>query len=191
MMRFLVHAKHPLATCGGARQGLPQLRKRARGPLVARGRRAADPMALQAESAAPAAARAAQNERALEGRCSSHLRKARCSWTMYATRAEHEKFVLRWGYLHQLPSPHRFCTTRIRPRSRTSTALPTNARSENAASLRRGPRAPAQKNKVDARSLPRRLLRLHPRHDAVELLRSCQFLGVAPPGAVQDPREHL
>ena len=50
-----------------------------------------------------------------------------------------------------------------------------------------------KKHKVDARSLPRRrlLLRLHPRHDAVELLRSCQFLGVAPARAVQDPREHL
>ena len=51
---------------------------------------------------------------------------------------------------------------------------------ENAVTLRRGPRAPRKPKKQDARSLPRRplLLRLHPRDDAVQLLRPRQLLGV-------------
>jgi len=61
MMRFLVREAPGSRLAGVPARVAQLLRKRARGTLVARGRRAADPMALQAVSAAPAAALAAQS----------------------------------------------------------------------------------------------------------------------------------
>ena len=173
MMRFLVHAKHP------ALAGVPT-RVAAAADAAARTFGCAGPP-RSSRSYGFASRKRRASGRACRASCEGGeevsenlLRKARCSWTMYATRAEHEKFVLRWGYLHQLAPPHRFCS----PARRVSglEAARRHVPDEWQAGTHRASAAaarPRPKKSLDARSLPGRslLLRLHPRHDAVQLLR--------------------